>query len=54
MVDTPLSGPSLVNDVSAVIPAIAKFVKSHVVISEDENPWIERDEIRLLINGSRR
>lgn len=43
MVDTPLSGPSLVNDVSAVIPSIAKFVKSQVVISEDENPWIKRE-----------
>ena len=42
MVPTPLSGPSLVNDVSPVIPAITKFVKEHVVISEDENPWIER------------
>ncbi len=43
MVDTPLSGPSLVNDVSGVIPAIAKFVKANVVISDDENPWIKRD-----------
>lgn len=43
MVNTPLSGRSLVNDVSAVIPSIAKFVKSQVVISEEENPWIERE-----------
>ena len=43
MVDTPLSGASLVNDVSKVIPAIAKFVKSNVVISEGENPWVKRD-----------
>lgn len=43
MVDTPLSGPSLVNDVSVVTPAIVKFVKSNVVISNDENPWIKRD-----------
>jgi len=43
MVDTPLGGASLVNDVSEVIPAIAKFVKSQVVISEEENPWIKRN-----------
>ncbi len=41
--NTNLSGPSLVNDVSAVIPAIVNFIKSEVKISDDENPWIERD-----------
>ena len=40
---TNLSGPSLVNDVSPVIPAIVKFIQSEVKISEDENPWVDRD-----------
>jgi hypothetical protein len=43
MVDTPQGGSRLVRDVSSVIPAITKFVTSHVSISEDENPWIERN-----------
>ncbi len=42
MVDTALSGPALVNEVSDVIPAIVKFVTSEVNAKED-NPWIERD-----------
>lgn len=43
LVSTKLTGPSLVNDVSGVIPAIRDFIKKNVVISNDENPWIERD-----------
>ncbi|MFK8113874.1 MAG: alpha/beta hydrolase [Rubripirellula sp.] len=43
LVKTKLSGPSLVNDVSGVIPAITDFIKEHVKISDDENPWIERN-----------
>ena len=43
LVDTQLSGPALVNDVAGVIPAITSFVTSEVVISDDENPWIERE-----------
>ncbi|MGI9474279.1 MAG: alpha/beta hydrolase [Rubripirellula sp.] len=42
LLDTALSGPSLVNDFSVVIPAITNFVKSEVVISDEVNPWIER------------
>ena len=40
--DAKLSGASLVNNVSAVIPAITKFVQSEVPVSADVNPWIER------------
>jgi predicted esterase len=43
MANTTLSGQQLVNKVSGVIPAITKFVTSQVSISEDENPWVERD-----------
>jgi hypothetical protein len=43
MADTPQGGSRLLRDVSALIPAITKFVTSHVSISEDENPWIERN-----------
>ena len=39
---TNLSGPSLVNEVSSVIPAIVKFIKTNVEISDDNNEWIER------------
>ncbi len=40
---TSLSGPSLVNEVSTVIPAIVKFIKENVEISDDTNEWIKRD-----------
>lgn len=43
MVDTALSGPSLVNDVASVVPAIVKFVTSEVEISDSANPWIARE-----------
>ena len=43
LVDTTLSGPALVNEVSSVIPAITGFVTSNVPISEEVNPWIDRD-----------
>ena len=42
MPGTALSGPSLVSDVSSVIPAIVKFVTSEVVVSDTTNPWVER------------
>ncbi|TWU49734.1 alpha/beta hydrolase [Rubripirellula reticaptiva] len=42
MVGTALSGPSLVNDVSEVIPAIVKFLTTEVDAVTD-NPWIKRD-----------
>ena len=43
MIDTALTGPSLVNEVPEVIPSIVDFIKAEVRISDDENPWIERD-----------
>jgi pimeloyl-ACP methyl ester carboxylesterase len=43
LLPTKLSGPSLVNDVAGVSTAITDFIKKEVIISEDENPWIERD-----------
>ena len=43
MLDTGLSGPSLVNDYASVVPSITKFVKSEVEISDEVNPWIQRD-----------
>lgn len=43
MLETTLSGPSLVNDVSDVIPAIVKFVTAQVPIAENANPWVERE-----------
>ncbi len=42
LLDTKLSGPSLVNDVADVIPAIIDFINTEVKVSEDENPWVER------------
>ncbi|TWU60246.1 Alpha/beta hydrolase family protein [Rubripirellula tenax] len=42
MVSTALSGPSLVNDVSDVIPAIVKFVTTEVD-AKDDNPWVNRE-----------
>lgn len=42
MVDTALSGPSLVNEVSSVIPDIVKFVTEEVD-GKDANPWVERE-----------
>ena len=42
MIDTALSGPALVKELSSVISGITQFVTSQVVISEDENPWIAR------------
>jgi len=43
MANTALSGPSLVNDVGSVIPAIVKFVTTEVVVTDSANPWVERD-----------
>lgn len=43
LVDAKLSGPALVNESDKVIPAITAFIKSNVKISDEENPWIERD-----------
>ncbi len=42
MVDTALSGPSLVNEVSSVIPDIVKFVTAEVD-GKDANPWVNRE-----------
>lgn len=42
MVGTALSGPSLVNEVSSVIPDIVKFVTEQVD-GKDANPWVERE-----------
>lgn len=40
----PLGGPVLINNKpSNVIPEIAKFIKAEVVISDVDNPWIERE-----------
>lgn len=41
-VDTKLSGPRLINDVTDVIPSIIAFITDQVRISPEENPWIER------------
>lgn len=41
-VNTTLSGPALVNDVSAVIPAITKFITSQVPVSDEVNTWVRR------------
>ena len=43
MMDTSLSGPSLVNDVPTVIPSIVSFIKKEVPVGNEDNPWIERD-----------
>ncbi len=44
MPNNKLSGAALINEQSSgVIPVITNFVKSQVTISDDENPWIERD-----------
>jgi hypothetical protein len=43
LLSTNLSGPSLVNDVPAVIPSIVKFIQTQVVISDEENPWVQRN-----------
>ena len=41
-IDTSLSGPTLINEDSKVIPAIVKFIQDEVQISKNENPWIQR------------
>ena len=43
LVPTNLSGPSLVNQVSSVIPAIVNFIKNNVEVDSEANAWIERD-----------
>lgn len=43
LVPTNLSGPSLVNEVSAVIPGIVNFIKSNVDVTDDANQWVKRD-----------
>jgi hypothetical protein len=40
---TRLSGAALVTEAATVIPAITDFVKRSVPISDQQNPWIERD-----------
>ncbi|MCD0459765.1 alpha/beta hydrolase [Roseiconus lacunae] len=42
-VSEPLGGPALISGQSSVIPAIVKFITEQVKISDNENPWIERD-----------
>jgi pimeloyl-ACP methyl ester carboxylesterase len=39
---TPLSGPTYVQTVPTVIPAIVKFITQEVIVSSDVNPWIKR------------
>jgi pimeloyl-ACP methyl ester carboxylesterase len=41
-VDTSLSGPALVTELSSVISGITEFITNEVVISDDENEWIAR------------
>ena len=41
-VKSSLSGHALVNQSPDVIPAIVKFVTENVTVSEEENPWVER------------
>tara|TARA_R110002049_G_scaffold72490_6_gene187452 strand:+ start:167022 stop:167933 length:912 start_codon:yes stop_codon:yes gene_type:complete len=41
-VKTSLSGQALLKESSSVIPAIVKFITENVTISDDENPWVER------------
>lgn len=41
-VKSSLSGHALVNQAANVIPAIVKFVTDSVKVSEEENPWVER------------
>ncbi|WP_068263762.1 alpha/beta hydrolase [Rubripirellula obstinata] len=43
MIDTSLTGPALVNEASEVIPTIVDFIKDEVRISDNENPWIQRN-----------
>ena len=43
MVETSLTGAALVNEAAEVIPAIVDFITSEVRISDDENPWVERN-----------
>lgn len=43
MVPTSLSGPSLVGGAREVIPMVVSFVTSHVKISDEQNPWVERE-----------
>ncbi|WP_242632108.1 alpha/beta hydrolase [Rubripirellula amarantea] len=42
MIDTSLTGPSLVSNEPKVIPAIVDFITKSVPINDEENPWIER------------
>ena len=43
MVETSLTGAALVNEAPEVIPTIVDFIKDEVRVSDDENPWIERN-----------
>lgn len=43
LVPTSLSGPALVNEAPEVIPAITSFITASVPISDEQNPWIERE-----------
>jgi hypothetical protein len=38
-----LGGPNLINQSSAVIPGIVKFIKEEIEITDTINPWIERE-----------
>lgn len=39
----PLGGPNLVNESKTVIPEIIKFITEEVKITDNDNPWIERE-----------
>lgn len=40
---TPLSGPTLVQSVRTVIPAIVKFINEEVIVTREMNPWVYRE-----------
>ena len=40
---TGLNGVSLVTDISAVIPAITKFIETEIKVSDRQNPWLKRE-----------
>ncbi len=44
MLKTPLSGPALVREQPKVIEEIKDFITGQVKISDDENPWVARED----------
>ncbi len=42
MVPTSLSGAGLIREAPPVVPLIVKFIVANVTISDDSNPWVDR------------